>query len=166
MLHFTGDALKRMLYYKSLGDKTFEQLDEKDFHWRPDETTNSIAIIIQHMYGNMMSRFTNLLTEDGEKAWRKRDEEFEPMDLTKQDLIDCWNTGWHTVSQAIEALQPNDLDKEVTIRSEKLSVCDAILRQLAHYAYHTGQLVFIGKMLKNESWKNLSMPKRGKDHSS
>jgi hypothetical protein len=162
MLHFTGDALKRMLYYKSLGDRTFEQLDEKDFHWRPDETTNSIAIIIQHMYGNMMSRFTNLLTEDGEKAWRKRDEEFEPMDLTKQDLIDCWNTGWHTVSQAIEALQPNDLDKEVTIRSEKLSVCDAILRQLAHYAYHTGQLVFIGKMLKNENWKNLSMPKRGK----
>ncbi|MES2646317.1 MAG: DUF1572 family protein [Bacteroidota bacterium] len=162
MLHFTEDALKRMLYYKSLGDRTFEQLEENNFHWRPDETTNSIAIIIQHMYGNMMNRFTNLLTEDGEKDWRKRDEEFEPMELTKQDLLDCWNTGWHTVSTAIELLQPDDLEKEVTIRSEKLTVYDAILRQLAHYAYHIGQIVFIGKMLKNESWKNLSMPKRQK----
>ena len=159
-MNFAQDALKRMLYYKSLGDRTFEQLDEKNFFFKPGEESNSISIIIQHMYGNMMSRFTNFLTEDGEKVWRKRDAEFEPMDFSKQDLIDCWNTGWHTVATAIKALKEEDLEKEISIRLEKLFVYDAILRQLAHYAYHVGQIVFIGKMIKNQEWENLSMPKK------
>ncbi|CAN5427300.1 DUF1572 domain-containing protein [soil metagenome] len=162
-MNFTEEALKRMLYYKSLGDKTFEQLEEKDFFYKPNAESNSIAIIIQHLYGNMMSRFTNFLSEDGEKDWRKRDAEFEPMDFSKQDLLDCWNTGWHTVTTALKALKEEDLEKEITIRSEKLFVYDAILRQLAHYPYHVGQMVFIGKLIKNEGWKNLSVPKGGSE---
>ncbi len=162
-MNFTEDALKRMFYYKSLGDKTFEQLEEKDFFYKPNDESNSIAIIIQHLYGNMMSRFTNFLTEDGEKAWRKRDAEFEPMNFSKQDLLDCWNTGWYTVTTAIKSLKEEDLEKEITIRSERLFVYDAILRQLAHYPYHVGQIVFIGKLIKNEGWKNLSVPKSGSE---
>lgn len=158
-MNYIAATTKRLQYYKSLGDKTFEQLDEKDFHYRPNEESNSIAIIIQHMYGNMMSRFTNFLTEDGEKPWRKRDVEFEPMELTKQDLLDCWNTGWSTVLHTIGNLSEEDLEKEITIRSEKLFVYDAILRQLAHYPYHIGQIIYIAKMLKDTAWKNLSMPK-------
>ena len=161
-MNFKAAALKRMLYYKSLGDKTFEQLGENDFYYRPNEESNSIAIIIQHLYGNMMSRFTNFLTEDGEKPWRKRDAEFEPMELTKQDLVDCWNTGWSTVENAISSLSETDLEKEITIRSEKLFVFDAILRQLAHYPYHIGQIIYIGKIIKDSEWKNLSMPKPGR----
>ena len=158
---FITDAIKRLRYYKDLGDKSFEQLTEADMHLRPSAESNSIAIIVQHLYGNMMSRFTNFLTEDGEKPWRKRDAEFESMELTKQDLIDCWNTGWATVINTIEALKPEDLMKEITIRSEPLFVFDALLRQLAHYPYHIGQIVFIAKMIKDKDWKNLSMPKKG-----
>lgn len=158
---FITDAIKRLRYYKDLGDKSFEQLTETEMHFKPSAESNSIAIIVQHLYGNMMSRFTNFLTEDGEKPWRKRDAEFEPMELTKQDLIDCWNTGWATAINTIEALKPEDLMKKITIRSEPLFVFDAILRQLAHYPYHVGQIVFIAKMIKDKDWKNLSMPKKG-----
>jgi len=158
---FLADAIKRLRYYKDLGDKSFEQLNEADMHYTPTADSNSIAIIIQHLYGNMMSRFTNFLTEDGEKEWRKRDAEFEPMELTKTDLTDFWNTGWTTVLNTLEALKPDDLLKEITIRSEKLFVFDAILRQLAHYPYHVGQIVFIAKMIKDKDWKNLSVPKGG-----
>jgi hypothetical protein len=155
------DILKRLLYYKSLGDKTFEQLEEKDFFFRPSPESNSIAIIIQHMYGNMMSRFSNFLTEDGEKSWRNRDAEFEANEFTRQDLIDCWQTGWSLVQSEISRLTVEDLEKEITIRGEKLYVYDALLRQLAHYPYHVGQIVLIGKMIKDNAWKNLSVPKGG-----
>ena len=156
---FIADAAKRLRYYKMLGDKSIAQLQEADMHYRPSPESNSIAIIIQHLYGNMMSRFTNFLTEDGEKECRKRDAEFEPMELTKTDLTDCWNTGWAMVLNTIEALQPSDLLKEITIRSEKLYVYDAILRQLAHYPYHVGQIVMLAKMIKDTNWQNLSVPK-------
>lgn len=163
-MNFIADTAKRLAYYKSLADKTFEQLDEPDFFYRPNEESNSIAIIIQHMHGNMMSRFTNFLVEDGEKSWRKRDEEFEPSSLNKTELIDRWNQGWTLVFTTINALSEADLEKEITIRAEKLTVYDAILRQLAHYPYHVGQIIYIGKMLKDTRWKNLSMPKPPKAH--
>jgi hypothetical protein len=155
------DILKRLVYYKSLGDKTFEQLEENDFFYRPSPESNSIAIIIQHMYGNMMSRFSNFLTEDGEKPWRNRDAEFEANEFTRQDLQDCWQTGWSLVQSVISNLSHEDLDKEITIRGEKLFVYDALLRQLAHYPYHVGQIVLIGKMIKDTAWQNLSVPKGG-----
>jgi len=151
--------IKRFKFYKDLGDKTFEQLDDKDFFYQPSTESNSIAVIIQHMYGNAMSRFTNFLTEDGEKEWRKRDAEFEVMDVSKQDLISFWNTGWNTVFQTLESLKDEDLDKTIYIRSEPLKAFDAILRQLAHYSYHIGQIVYLGRLLKNENWQSLSIPK-------
>lgn len=135
---FLKDVLKRLRIYKALGDKTFEQLNETDFYFKPSQESNSIAIIIQHMYGNMLSRFTNFLTEDGEKPWRKRDAEFESNDASMQDLLSFWNEGWKVVLNAIEALQPADLTKTIYIRTEPLLVYDAILRQVTHYPYHVG----------------------------
>jgi hypothetical protein len=150
--------ISRFQMYKSLADKTFSQLKDEHFFYQPNEQSNSIAVIIQHMYGNAMSRFTNFLTEDGEKEWRKRDEEFEAMDLTKEDLLSFWNTGWTTVFNALSSLTEDDLGKTVYIRTEPLLVIDAILRQLAHYSYHIGQIVYIGKMVK-ENFESLSITK-------
>ena len=156
---FLKDVIKRLQTYKELGDKTFEQLEEKDFCFQPSSESNSIAIIIQHMHGNMMSRFTNFLTEDGEKPWRKRDEEFEVNATTKEELLSFWNIGWNCVFNAIQTLQPADLTKTIYIRTEPLTVYDALLRQLEHYPYHIGQIVYIGKMIKDSNWKSLSIPK-------
>ncbi|HLF45661.1 MAG TPA: DUF1572 family protein [Chitinophagaceae bacterium] len=152
-------VIKRFNYYKDLGDKTFAQLEEKDFHFLPSSISNSIAIIVQHLAGNMHSRFTNLLTEDGEKQWRQRDAEFEIHNYSKQQIIDIWEKGWHCVFNSLNSLNPDDLLKTVTIRNEPLTVMDAINRQLAHYPYHIGQLIFVGKMIKDIAWKNLSVPK-------
>jgi hypothetical protein len=158
---FIADVVKRMRYYKSLGDKTFAQLEERDFFFQPNEESNSIAMIVQHLHGNMTSRFTNFLTEDGEKPWRNRDAEFEALPTSKAQLQVRWETGWATVFNAIEPLKEEDLLKEITIRSEKLYVYDALLRQLAHFPYHVGQIVYIGKMIKDTAWENLSVPKGG-----
>jgi hypothetical protein len=160
---FLDSYLKRIIYYKELGDKTFEELNETDFHFQPDEESNSIAIIIQHVAGNMKSRFTNFLTEDGEKEWRMRDAEFEEMHLNKVQLLQLWNTGWDCFLDAVKSLNENDLLKTITIRSEQLHVIDALNRQMAHYPYHVGQLVYIGKMIKKEQWKSLSIPKGKSD---
>ena len=156
---FLPEIIKRFKTYKALGDKTFEQLDDQDFFMQPSSESNSIAVIIQHMYGNAMSRWTNFLTEDGEKEWRKRDAEFEAMDITKQDLISFWNTGWNTMLQTLEALTEGDLDKTIYIRGEPHKVFDAILRQFAHYSYHVGQIVYLGRLYKGGEWKSLSIPK-------
>ena len=156
---FLPEIIKRFKTYKALGDKTFEQLDDQDFFRQPSSESNSIAVIIQHMYGNAMSRWTNFLTEDGEKEWRKRDAEFEAMDITKQDLISFWNTGWNTMLQTLEALTEEDLDKTIYIRGEPHKAFDAILRQFAHYSYHIGQIVYLGRLYKGGEWKSLSIPK-------
>lgn len=158
---FLKDSIKRFKYYKELGDNSFAQLEEKDFFYQPNEASNTIAVIIQHMYGNMMSRWTNFLTEDGEKEWRKRDAEFEHMTMTKEDLLSFWNAGWNCLIQTLESLQPEDLQKQVTIRTEPLKVYDAILRQLAHYPYHVGQIVYISRMIRDTAWQSLSIPKGG-----
>ena len=152
--------IKRFLYYKDLGEKTFDQLNgDAEFHFMPNEESNSIAIIIQHMAGNMISRFTNFLTEDGEKPWRERDEEFEIHSYSKQQCIEIWNKGWDCFLQTLKSLTPEDLMKTIYIRAEPLLVCDAINRQLAHYPYHIGKIVFIGKMIRDKKWKSLSIPK-------
>ena len=156
---FLNDSIKRFKYYKELGDKTFEQLSEADFFFQPSSESNSIAVTVQHLYGNMLSRWTNFLTEDGEKEWRKRDAEFEIMKCSKTDILSFWNDGWKCMLDTLESLQPEDLSQTVTIRTEPLSVYDAILRQLAHYPYHVGQIVYLGRLVKNEEWKSLSIPK-------
>ncbi len=152
-------AIRRLKYYKELGDKTFVQLNEWDFHYQPNDESNSIATIIQHMAGNMLSRWTNFLTEDGEKEWRKRDEEFEIHQYTKQELIELWEKGWTCFLDTLSGLKKKDLKKKVSIRQEALTVIDAINRQLAHYPYHIGQIIFLAKIIKNKSWQNLSIPK-------
>lgn len=152
-------VIRRLKYYKDLGEKAMEQLDETEIHFRPNEESNSVAIIVQHMAGNMHSRFTNFLTEDGEKEWRQRDDEFEIHHYSKEQVIDLWEKGWQCVFDALESLTDDDLLKTITIRKEALTVMDAINRQLAHYPHHIGQILYIGKIIKGSSWKNLSIPK-------
>jgi hypothetical protein len=156
---FLQSAVKRLTYYKELADKTFAQLTDNDFHYQPNEASNSIAIIIQHLAGNMLSRWTDLLTSDGEKEWRNRDMEFEEQNMSKQQLIDFWEKGWNCCIDTLTSLTEEDLLKTVYIRNEGLPVVDAINRQLAHYPYHVGQIIYIARMIKNESWQNLSIPK-------
>jgi len=152
-------TIKRLRYYKFLGEKTFEQLTDADFHFAPNEASNSIAVIIQHVSGNMLSRWTNFLIEDGEKAWRQRDEEFEVHDYSKQQLLELWEKGWICFLNALTSLTENDLLKTIYIREEPLLVIDAINRQLAHYPYHVGQILYIGKIIKGAGWQSLSIDK-------
>jgi hypothetical protein len=157
---YLDSSVKRFLNYKELAEKTFEQLDEKDFHFCPNEESNSIAVIIQHMCGNMQSRWTNFLEEDGEKSWRNRDKEFEIQPLTLEQLLEVWEKGWTCVLTTLRSLREEDLLKTILIRSEPLSAIDAINRQLAHYPYHVGQIIYIGKLIKNDKWKSLSIPRK------
>ncbi|TKK66995.1 DUF1572 domain-containing protein [Ilyomonas limi] len=156
---FLKDIIKRFKMYKELGDKTLAQLNDEDVVYQPNEQSNSIAIIVQHLHGNMLSRFTNFLTEDGEKPWRKRDGEFDKIILTKAAVVQLWNEGWACLMNALASLQPADLMKTIYIRTEPLLVYDALLRQLAHYPNHVGQIQYIGKMLKGAAWQPLSIPK-------
>jgi len=160
---FIKSAVQQFRDYKTLAEKTFHQLQDADFFFQPNANTNSIAINITHMHGNMLSRWTNFLSEDGEKSWRNRDEEFELQELNKEQLIKLWNEGWNVFLQSISSLSEADLGKTITIRSEPLIVVDAINRQIAHYSYHVGQIVFLGKWLRNEEWLSLSIPKKGSD---
>ena len=158
--YLTG-VTKLFNQYKSLGDKTIEQLDEeKLLFWQYNDQSNSIAIIIQHLWGNMLSRWTNFLTEDGEKEWRERDAEFEKKLMTKEELIIKWDAGWDCLFSSLDALTNEDLDKTIFIRKEPLNVVDAINRQLAHYSYHVGQIVYLGKMQLKDRWVSLSIAKK------
>ena len=159
-LEYLKSIKKHFNQYKSLGDKTLEQLDEENLFWQYNDASNSIAIIVQHLWGNMLSRWTNFLTEDGEKEWRERDQEFEKVIKTKEELITKWDEGWDCLFAAVNALTNEDLDKIIHIRKEPLSVVDAVNRQLAHYSYHVGQIVYLGKMQLNDRWISLSIPKR------
>jgi len=155
----TESAIKQFKSYKSLGDKTFAALNEDEFYFTHNPDDNSIATIIKHMSGNMISRWTNIFTEDGEKSWRNRDAEFVPEVLSKTELLEKWEKGWQTLFTTLESLDESDLTKIIYIRNEAHTVEDAILRQLCHYAYHVGQIVFIGKMIKGKNWVSLSIPK-------
>jgi hypothetical protein len=158
---FLKDVIKRFRNYKELGDKTFAQLEEKDLFYQPGSASNSIAVIIRHLHGNMLSRWTRFLTEDGEKEWRQRDAEFEESISSKENILQLWEEGWACLFTALESLTPADITKTITIRTEPLTVYDAILRQLAHYPSHVGQIIYIGRMIRNEDWQSLSIPKGG-----
>jgi hypothetical protein len=157
---FLQAAIMQFKYYKSLGDKTINQLSDDDLFVKPlNDNTNSIAIIIQHLAGNMQSRFTNFLTEDGEKPWRKREEEFDTTIMNKSELLSIWESGWNTLFITLESLTESELEKIVYIRNQGHTVTEAIARQLCHYGYHVGQIVFIGTMFKGNNWQSLSIPK-------
>ena len=159
MNDFLSSSIKQFEYYKELGEKTFLQLPEEKLFWKYNEESNSIATIVKHLHGNMMSRWTDFLTTDGEKEWRIRDEEFENDLTTREDLVARWNEGWNCLLDAINSLTDADLNTVIYIRNMGHSVTEAINRQLAHYPYHVGQIVFLGKMIANEEWKSLSIPK-------
>ncbi|MCE3294605.1 MAG: DinB superfamily protein [Crocinitomicaceae bacterium] len=157
--NYLTSALRQFKFYESLGKKTIDQLEPKGLFFEPAKDTNSIAIIVQHLHGNMLSRWTDFLTSDGEKSWRKRDEEFEVIAQKPEEVLKLWEDGWKCLYAALEPLQPEDLQKIIYIRNEGQTVLEAINRQLCHYSYHVGQIVFIGKILKQESWQSLSIPK-------
>ncbi len=156
---YLNSVRKQFAYYKQLGDNTFSQLRDEHLFWTYNDESNSIAVIVKHLSGNMLSRWTDFLTSDGEKEWRNRDSEFEDPITTRQELVDKWNEGWKCFFDALNALKTEDLDKTIYIRNQGHSVIEAINRQLAHYPYHVGQIVFIGKMLSENGWNSLSIPK-------
>ncbi|MDO6675665.1 DUF1572 family protein [Tenacibaculum sp. 1_MG-2023] len=150
---------KQITYYKSLGDKTFDQLTQEELFYQYNQESNSIAVIAKHIAGNMLSRWTNFFTEDGEKLWRNRDDEFVNTFTTKEEMIAYWEKGWDCFLNTINSLKEEDLEKIIYIRNQGHTVTEAINRQICHYPYHIGQIVFLGKMLQNENWKPLSIPK-------
>ena len=156
-------AIKRLRYYKQLGDRTIEQLTDEQLHFIPADGCNSIAVIVQHMSGNMLSRWTNFLTEDGEKEWRSRDAEFVEQHLSRTALLDIWEKGWNCFLSALTPLKEEDLLKTIYIRKEPLIVIDAINRQLAHYPMHVGQMIYAAKIMKGSKWESLSIEKGKSD---
>ena len=151
--------IKRFSYYKKLGDQTFAQINDEQILFQFNSESNSILTIVKHLSGNMISRWINFLTEDGEKEGRNPDKEFENTVQTKAEMLIIWEKGWLALFSALDQITPEIMHQTIFIRGEKHSVFDAILRQLAHYPYHIGQIIYIAKMLKNEEWKSLSIPK-------
>ncbi|PIA81198.1 hypothetical protein BFR04_14740 [Gaetbulibacter sp. 4G1] len=156
---YLSSIIKQFEYYKSLGDKTLSQLTFENIQWQSNEDSNSIAIMVKHIAGNMLSRWTNFLTQDGEKEWRHRDDEFIDSFKSNEDLIAIWESGWTCLFNAIKPLQNEDLERIIYIRNQGHTVTEAINRQLAHYSYHIGQMVFLGKLIKGDQWQSLSIPK-------
>lgn len=159
MNNYITSIIKQFDYYKTAGDKTLQQLSFEEINWQSHDNSNSVSIIVKHMVGNMLSRWTNFLTEDGEKDWRQREQEFEATYTNKDQLIADWEKGWQCVYDAIKPLKNKDLERIVYIRNESHTVADAIFRQLGHYSYHIGQLAYIGVSIKNTDWQSLSIPK-------
>lgn len=161
---YLESAKKQFAYYKSLGEKTFEQLTDQQLHWQYNPESNSIAMIVNHLSGNMVSRWTDIFTTDGEKPDRNREAEFESITPTRQSILNTWEQGWKCFLDTLNSLTVDDLEKIIYIRNQGHTVMEAINRQLAHYPYHVGQIVFLGKMMSNEGWTSLSIP-RGKSDS-
>src|SRR5690349_17803773 len=160
--HYLDEARRQMRGHKRMGEGAMSQLRDEDFFLTLDPESNPVAILVKHLAGNMRSRFTDFLTSDGEKPNRFRDQEFElTPTTTRADVMQWWEEGWACVFGTIESLKPEDVIRTVTIRAEPHTVLQAINRQIAHYAAHTGQIVFLAKHLRSSEWKTLTIP-RGK----
>ena len=160
MNNYLESVNKQFDLYRSLGEKAIAQVDDDKLFWQYNSESNSIAIIVHHLWGNMLSRWTNFLTEDGEKPSRERDAEFENVIKTREEVMEKWNAGWECFFKALNSLNAEDLDKTIYIRKEPLTVMDAINRQLAHYSSHVGQIIFLGKMILDDRWVSLSIPRK------
>jgi len=156
---YLKDSLSLFRFYKKLAEGAMEQVSDEQLFAALDEEMNSLAIVVKHMAGNMRSRWTDFLTTDGEKPDRNRDSEFVAPPATREELIRLWNEGWGLVFSALEPLSDSDLTRKITIRGEPHSVMQAINRQIAHYSYHCGQIVFLAKHFKAGDWKSLSVPR-------
>jgi hypothetical protein len=160
--HYLEEARRQMRGHKRMGEAAMAQLRDDDFFLTLDPESNSVAILVKHLAGNMRSRFTDFLTSDGEKPDRFRDREFEVSGATtRADVLHWWEEGWGCVLGGIDALKPEDVMRTVTIRGEPHTVLQAINRQIAHSAHHIGQIVFLAKHLRSSEWKTLTIP-RGK----
>ena len=158
--HYLEDALRTFRDYKKLAERAFEQIDDEDFFRTIDRESNSIAVNMKHLAGNMLSRWTDFLTTDGEKPERDRDMEFVMLpQTTKAEMVAYWDKGWQCTFDAVQPLKPENLMRRVTIRGQDHTVVQAINRQLAHYAYHVGQIVYLAKHFKASDWQSLSVPK-------
>lgn len=167
MESYLNSVVKQFKYYRALGEKAMAQLQDEQLFWQYNGESNSIAMLVSHISGNMLSRFTDFLTTDGEKPWRNRDAEFMDRFENREQLMNQWNKGWSCLMDALESLTAEDLERIVYIRNDGHTVTEAINRQLAHYPYHIGQIVFIAKMLKNENWQTLSIARnRSVDYNS
>lgn len=156
---FLTSTQKQFAYYRSLGDKTLAQLSDDQLFASPGPESNSIAIMVGHLNGNMLSRWTDFLTSDGEKEWRHRDREFEPVIQSRQALEQKWNEGWDCLFTALGSINESNFNQLVYIRNQGHTIIEAVHRQLAHYAYHVGQIVYLGHQLKGEEWTSLSIAK-------
>ena len=156
---FLDSAFKQFVYYKKLGEDAMIQVSDADFFAEPTSGINSIAIIVQHLHGNMVSRWTDFLTSDGEKPWRKRDQEFDASVTERSLTMSLWGSGWQCVFDALESCKGKDLGDLVYIRNQGHTIYEAINRQLCHYAYHVGQIVYLSKMYAKNPWQSLSIPK-------
>jgi hypothetical protein len=156
---FLDQAIKVFQAQKDLADKAIAQLSDEELYFHPDEESNSVAIIMKHLAGNMLSRWTNFLTTDGEKSWRNRDSEFIITDQDATALKEHWENGWLCLFNTLIPLTEGDLMETVTIRGEEHTVIQAILRQISHYGNHVGQIVYLAKHIKKTNWKTLSIPK-------
>lgn len=160
---YLKSVLLQFHYYKELGDKTIDQIPETKLSYKVNAQTNSINTIVKHLGGNMISRWTDFLTTDGEKEWRNREDEFNDTIQSKEDLIRTWNKGWEVMFNSLEKLNDEDLEKINYIRNEGHTVMESINRQLCHYSYHVGQLVYLGVLICGEEWNSLSIPKGESD---
>lgn len=156
---YLASAIKQFEYYKMLGEKAIAQLPDAALFWQYNEESNSIVLIVNHIVGNMLSRFTDFLTTDGEKPWRNRDAEFEDSFKSREEMMAHWNKGWDRLLTTLRDLRDEQLETVVYIRNDGHTVMEAINRQLAHYPYHIGQIVYIAKMAANEKWESLSIPR-------
>ena len=157
---YIDEAFRSLRGHKRLADDSIAQLSDEQFFAVPDAESNSVAVIVKHMAGNMRSRFTDFLTTDGEKPDRNRDQEFTTSaDATRAEILAAWEQGWHLVFEALNGINPEDLERTITIRAEPHTVLQAINRQAAHSAYHVGQITYLAKHWKGAEWKTLSVPK-------
>jgi hypothetical protein len=156
---FLKSSLLQFRYYKELGEKTIEQVPEIKLSFQTNNETNSINTIVKHLSGNMVSRWTDFLSSDGEKEFRNRDDEFNDTIESKKELMEIWEQGWNVLFDSLEGLSFQDLEKIIYIRNEGHTVIESINRQLCHYSYHVGQIVMIGKIICGDKWKSLSIPK-------
>ena len=163
-IQYLDSVKKQMLYYKTLGEKAINQLEPEQLFVSINNETNSIAVIVKHLSGNMLSRWTDFFSSDGEKEWRNRDDEFVDDFESKEAILVAWNKGWECFFDALNSLKSEQLSSIIYIRNEGHTVLEAINRQLTHYPYHIGQIVFYAKQLKKEDWKSLSIPKNMSDN--
>ncbi|MPR36242.1 DUF1572 family protein [Salmonirosea aquatica] len=156
---YLTSVIRQFEYYKKLGEGAMEQLADEALFWQYNGASNSIAVIVNHLAGNMLSRFTDFLTTDGEKPWRNRDGEFENRFTSRAELLAYWDQGWQRLLETLNGIREDQLEDIVYIRNEEHTITEALNRQLAHYAYHIGQIVYIARMVRGEGWKSLSIPR-------